>query len=129
MKAKVINKGYTLEVVSWENDGDNYRTKSKTVESLDEAARINKICKELFCSGSNVGNSMNNEADEILIDYVKENQELFPDLKNDDEILDYFEDLGYELMGNSEYYDFRVCESIKITYSPEDIYLETIEFK
>ena len=32
-----IKKGYTLTVTSWENDGDYYNTKSKTVETLEEA--------------------------------------------------------------------------------------------
>jgi hypothetical protein len=43
-----IKKGYTLTVTSWENDGDYYNTKSKTVETLEEwrELRINKILEE-----------------------------------------------------------------------------------
>lgn len=31
-------------------------------------------------------------------------------------------------MGESEFYEFRVCESCTVTYSPEDIYLDIVEF-
>jgi hypothetical protein len=34
---KIINKGYTLTVVSWENDADNYKTISKTVQTKEES--------------------------------------------------------------------------------------------
>ena len=33
----VVKKGYTLEVTSWENDGDNYRTEFKTVQGTASA--------------------------------------------------------------------------------------------
>ena len=47
-KIKVINKGYTLTVVSWENDGDNYNTKSKIVDSKEKAKAyydLMQLCK------------------------------------------------------------------------------------
>jgi hypothetical protein len=43
-----INKGYTLTVVSWENDADYYQTKSKTVDTLEEAKvwyEMMQLCK------------------------------------------------------------------------------------
>lgn len=131
MKSKVINKGYTLEVVSWENDGDNYKTKFKTVDSIEEASKLVKICNEVFTSCNNgdggVGNSMDGESNHVLLEYVEENKKLFPGLVEEDAILNYFRDVSYGLMGGSECYDFRICESVKVTYSPEDIYLEVIE--
>ena len=72
---KVINKGYTITVVSWENDGDNYKTKSITVETIEEARVIHKICKELFML-YDVGNSMNNEAKPIIKEYLQYNPEI-----------------------------------------------------
>lgn len=139
-KEKVINKGYTLKIVSWENDGDYYKTKFKTVETLDEAKRIYDMCTKLFCSETNgkggVGNSMDGECQDVIIDYVKANIELFDDeyakaLKEEDEdtIFDWIRDEAYNLMGASAFYDFRVCESCSCTYSPEDIEVEVIEFK
>jgi len=122
-KKLFLKKGYTIEVVSWENDGDNYRTKRKTIELKEDALIIYKICKELFMDGCNnqasIGNSMDGEANSIISEYIEKNPEL---LLTKDKI----NNLGYELMGGSEYYDFRVCESVEIVYSPEDILLEII---
>ena len=117
---KVINKGYTITVVSWENDCDNYRTQSKTVETLEEVQLIHKICKELFML-NDVGNSINGEAIGIIKEYIKNN----PILKLS---FDYISGLEWELMGSSEHHDFRVCESVSVVYSPEDIYLEEVNF-
>ena len=131
---KIINKGYTLHDTSWENDGDNYRTKSKTVPTKEEAEYLHKIFTELFKSCNNgeggVGNSMEGEENQTILDYVNEHKNIFTDLSGEDEdgILGYFDDLSYQLMGGSEFYDFRVCESVVVTYSPEDVYLETINF-
>ena len=47
-QTKIASKGYTIEVVSWENDGDFYQTQRMTVETESEARKIQKICKELF---------------------------------------------------------------------------------
>lgn len=131
MKQIVVNKGYTLKVVSWENDGDNYSTIFKTVDTIEEAIKLAKICKELFESGSNtkkcVGNSMDGEGDKILLDYVEVNRNLFPDLNDEDDIIEYFKDIADSLMSSSEFYDFRVCDSVSITYSTEDIMVENID--
>lgn len=131
---KVIKKGYTLTIISWENDGDNYRTKSKTVQTREEAEKLFKICSTVFksCNNNNggVGNSMNGRADYVIINFVEENPEMFSELidMKEDSIIEYFNDIGYELMGGSEYYNFRVCESCSVTYSPEDVYLQEITF-
>ena len=126
MKTKVINKGFTITVVSWENDGDSDATNSITVLDLEEARKINKICKELFKSYNDeeggIGNSMDGEADDVIADYIEDNPEL-------NLSVDYINNIASDLMGGgSDCYDYRVCESVKITYSPEDIYLEEIIF-
>jgi len=134
LKKKVINKGYTLEITSWENDGDYCRTKTKTVETFEEVAKLLQICTTLFKSCNNrdggVGNSMEGASNWVLLEYVEDHPDLFPELdpNNEYEISDYFVNLAYELMGASESYDFRVCESVVVTYSPEDIYSEEIKF-
>lgn len=141
MKKLIIKKGYTIEVTSWENDGDNYRTKSHTVETIEEAKKIYKICTKLFISGSNnktsIGNSIDNEYSDRIITFINKYPELFTDLnidslnkdaeeENYDIIEDYFRDLAYTLMGSSEYYNYRVCDQCDVLYSPNDIYLEKI---
>lgn len=122
---KVINKGYTITVVSWENDGDNYRTEEKTVETKEEAAKINFICKKLFVcchdNESGIGNSMDRESDDIIKNFIKNNPQL-------NLTVDYINDLAIRLMGGSEYYDYRICECCTTVYSSEDIYLEEINF-
>lgn len=75
MKKKVISKGYTVEVTSWENDGDNYRTKTCTYETLEEASAVKHMCDNLFQAcydEETVGNKMWDEMDEcdwIIVKY------------------------------------------------------------
>jgi len=131
---KVISKGYTLEVTSWENDGDNNRTQHKTVDTIEEAKRLHTICTTLFKSRSyregGIGNSMDGEGYNTILKYVEKNKDLFPELEGEDDdfIIDHILHLAHELMGGSEYYDCRVCQSVIVTYSPEDVYLEEIKF-
>tara|TARA_Y100000588_G_scaffold170332_1_gene184136 strand:- start:7127 stop:7657 length:531 start_codon:yes stop_codon:yes gene_type:complete len=173
-KVKFVSKGYTLEVVSWENDGDNYRTKHLTVETKDEALAVKHLCENLFQSNYDpltIGNKMDDEAEECMLiaaRYLLENPFLLSlnketkkpqdlekeirleyekELKDDSslkweellpEYLEQKEDLvgewwdsilsgyNYKLLGGSEYYFSRVCDSVKILYSPEDVYLEEV---
>ena len=120
-QVKVACKGYTIEVVSWENDGDNYRTQRMTVATKEEALKIKKICKDLFKTGGEfgVGNSMDGEGQPLILAYMKSNPEM-------ELTTGYINDCKYELMGGSEYYDFRVCESVQVTYLPEDVFAEEI---
>jgi hypothetical protein len=125
-KIKVVEKGYTITVVSWENDGDYYQTNTMTVQTEEEARKIAKLCNELFISCTNgeggIGNTCHDEdeeANETINDYIENNPELG---LTRDEIIE----LDYKLCGSSEDYIYRVCESVTVTYSPEDIYLEKI---
>ena len=76
---KIVNKGYTISVTSWENDGDNYATKSLTVETIKEAQNIHKLCTELFQDGCNneigIGNSTGDYSYRIQ-PYIDNNPEL-----------------------------------------------------
>lgn len=47
---KIVEKGYTLEVTSWENDGDSYKTQFQTFESKEEALIICNLLKDLLTS-------------------------------------------------------------------------------
>ncbi len=80
---KVINKGYTVEVVSWENDGDNYRTKTKTYKTKEEAIAVKHMCDNLFKSATNngggIGNLMDYETTEaytVILNYFADNPTL-----------------------------------------------------
>jgi hypothetical protein len=136
-KRKVINKGYTLEIRSWENDGDLNSIKKVTYEDKELAIEIAKMCQNLFCSkndkGNGIGNTLNGDENEVfseIVNYVNEHPLLLQgDEIKEENIPEYIMEMyNDELLGYSEYYYSRVCESVKITYSPEDIYLEEIEF-
>lgn len=139
-KIKIISQGYTLSVTSWENDGDNYKTESITLEDKELAIAVAKMCKELFVSSNNgeggIGNMMeedDKEAREVILPYMKAHTELYPKIRNnkkisDDTLVDICMEYNSNLMGGSEYYYSRVFDSATLTYSPEDVYLETIEF-
>jgi len=88
MNKRVIKKGYTLEVVSWENDGDNYQTKLETFSSKEEAIALKEMCKKLFISSDNreggIGNLMdyeNKKAYLIIVKYLFKNPTIL-NLKN-----------------------------------------------
>ena len=121
MQEKVVSKGYTFKVKSYENDGDNYATNFYTVESLEEAKLINHICKNLF---PEVGNTMDGESGKIVKRYIKENFNLFDSIESP---IDFIFDLSSELLGSSDCYDFRVLNDFKILYSDIDIFVEQIE--
>lgn len=137
MKKKVINKGYTISVTSWENDGDNYRTESQTFDSKEEVAKMYKICAELFISCNNrkggIGNTNEGdeeEANKTILEWLEKNPTFFDNQEDADKegLINDIMEINYKLMGSSEYYYSRVFESASIIYSPEDVYLEEIVF-
>lgn len=134
---KVINKGYTLTVTSWENDGDNYNTLSKTVATKEEAKAwydMMQLCVNL----GDIDEGFTDEQSQRVVDFVENNELIFQrdildEIKEEDddvtvELEDWFCEMVSELLDSSEYYRIRVMESCVITYSPEDIYLEEIKF-
>lgn len=140
---KVINKGYTLTVTSWENDGDNYNTKSLTVDSIEEAKsyyNLMQLCKSKnskrekgIMSFGNMTDEFNISQTNFIISFLTDNSVLLSNFDNDcdkdeDFYLDAFQELIYHLLGSSEYYTCRVMESCIVTYSKEDIYVEEIKF-
>ena len=138
MKKKVVSKGYTITVVSWENDGDNYNTNSLTVDSLTKAKALHELM--MLCRSENnrrdgaigLGNSMgfNARQNQAIIDVFKNNPVLYENQRivNDDSYLHLFSDIRYELLGPSEYYACRVMDSCTVTFSDKDIYVERIDF-
>ena len=136
---KVINKGYTLTVVSWENDGDYYSTHSKTVQTLEEAKvwwEMMQLCKSKSGNELNLVNSyggFNKKQIEVASDFIKKHHKiLVPDDNieehNEVDLSYWFCDIAGELLSRSEDYACRVAESCVITYSSEDIYVEEIKF-
>ena len=140
----LLKKGYTLEVVTWENDGDNYETNFQTFESKEEALKVSYILKNVFVSINNgqggVGNSSERDVEEVecIIEEFHEKLDIF----TEDELstirsitwskypmTHVIRDKYRELLGYTEWYLFRVFESARILYTPEDIKVEVIEIK
>ena len=140
---KVISKGYTLEVTSWENDGDNYNTNSIVVEKKEMAEALYQMCKVLFQS-ENAKNSKgigNSSGDNSVLSKIAEFIKQYPilmdeeqvreliEIEDEDEELEFYEEIcsnwKYKLLGSSDYY-CRVAETTTVTYSPEDIFVEQI---
>lgn len=136
MKKKIIKKGYTLEVTSWENDADNYRTIKYTTEDKELAKELVDLCEKVFVSINNgaggIGNACDREKNQvkaILIPYMKKRPKLYEKevIKDDDHLYDIGIEWAYELMGGSEWYICRVMESVTVTYSDKDISLKTLK--
>lgn len=136
MSKLIQEKGYKIEVVSWENDGDNYRTEYMIEECKETAIAIARLARDLFASENDrenpggIGNSYGDSNDKIL-DYFRKNPFLIKDEDAEEDTIDFVTELADQLMGYTEHYDYRVCEEVNLTYTPVDIYdtqVTTIEF-
>jgi hypothetical protein len=131
----VVNKGYTLTVVSWENDGDHYNTKSKTVDTKEEAEalyNLMQMCKSENRVGGGLGNAcdFSSRQKQAIIDFFKSNPILVGEdgVDEDDDYIELFYDYSYSLLGGSEWYVCRVMETCTVTYSTDTISVEEIKF-
>ncbi len=130
-KKLIHPKGYQLHVTSWENDGDNYRTKTLNIQTLEEAKAYKHICENLFQSKSRSVKAIGNftegneeKVEERILAYIDEYPDYF---QIDADPYDLILDIANECMGSSDFYICRVCESVEITYSEEDIWVQTIK--
>lgn len=139
MREKIFNKGYTVEVVSWENDGDYYATNRQTYPTKEEALAVKHMAETLWDTyyDSKYGvASMTNydcieEYYERIHKYFLENDNLlqFCKLSTQDSAENIYDGtLHYkDLLGSSEDYLCRVCDSVKVYYSEEDIYVRVCD--
>jgi hypothetical protein len=130
----VVKKGYTVSVTSWENDGDNYATNTKTYDDKEYALAVLQLCKKVFASCNNgdggVGNMNDGSyegASEIILKYVTENPTVLQGETDPERFVDIVMDINYYLMGSCEYYYSRVFDNGFVFYSPEDVKCEKIE--
>jgi len=143
-KHKIVSKGYTLTVVSWENDGDYYNTQSITVQTLEEAKvwyEMMQLCKSKNSRSKDIvylGNTyeeFSNAQINVIKDFITNNLEILvpgeniESFEDQDDFVDCFRDLSGRLLGYSEYFACRVMESCIVTYSDEDIYVETLNLE
>ena len=132
---KILSKGYTLTVTSWENDGDNYQTNSLTFDQREEAVMFLEACRLCRSTNNNpkgvygLGNMCDEyELTENHINMIKGFFKKYNQTIEDEEyILDEFNGYIEELMDCSEFYLFRVFESATLYYSAEDMYVDLID--
>lgn len=146
-----MKKGYHLEVTSWENDADHYNTTRTTYDNKEDALKDAHLCKYLFASKNRtkdadirgVGNTHEYdwpEAKKYILDYQErfkyfsdeDLSEIPSDLsekERNDWMIGWFQDVASEHMGSSDFYQFRVCESVELTYIPGDVTADIIEVK
>lgn len=128
-----IKAGYKIEVTSWENDGDNYLTKSKEGLTKEQTQFYIDICNLMSGDFGNMYDPNESEkvglytaVADILLKYKCIILELFNDIDFTD--LDYvtceeiFFDVHYELFGGGEFYTRRL-HWLTVTYIPLDIEL------
>jgi hypothetical protein len=133
----IIQAGYRVTVTTWENDGDNYNT--KTVEGLteSEAEFIVKLCKIHYSKNAyktvkGFGNMYDPNDTEIekyhaaLQKMLDEHTGDTPEYCDDPEGM---QEYGYKLgLTGGEFYT-RVCENIKVEFIPEQIEIDDVTAK
>lgn len=136
-KQTTIPAGYRLTVTTWENDADNYQTVIKEgIEDINlvkfycELAQLHTSCNDHRRKG--FGNLYEPEEKEIN-DYLEEIDVLikkYPDIEiypgqpvtEADHVSDVIHELG---LSGCEFFT-RVCESIKVEYTPTDIVFNNV---
>lgn len=138
-KTSKIKAGYRIASVSWENDGDHYRTIIKEGIKEEEAKLIGKIGKLMKSRKSGLEN--NYEASEEDLEkghkFYLPTFEKYKDLFSNHDMILYRQDcyaiidyITENITGySSEGYALRVLESMKIEYFPEDVVIEDVTTK
>lgn len=151
---QTIPKGFIVEVSSWENDGDDYETIQKQGVSsayIEVVQRLFPLFKSRCNNKGCFGNTCDGEVDlynlaEAAYDALKnmEQEVVYKVLGYDILALQYeneaipfetFEQAGKavqefvldNITGYSEYYDFRVAETLKVYYLPDDVIIPSVE--
>ena len=138
MAKTIIPAGYRLSVVSWENDGDNYRTEVLEGLTAEQVKFYVAVCK-LFYSENGYsrndktcfGNMYEPSEAELQEAYaaVKQVAESFRGLVATEELDNAIEDpLDFiaKFISYSPDYTTRVFESCKVEYTPCAIILQDV---
>ena len=137
---KVVKKGYTISVTSWENDADNYQTHEFNTKDIIEVMAVVRLAKlhTSYHSSDGVGNSScSSVVPDRIINFMKENLILMKKsgiaLENCSEedrneiMIETFNEISWEIMGSSEDYDYRVYSKHDVIFSKEDIFVDKID--
>lgn len=127
-----IKPGYRITVTSWENDADNYNT--KTLDGLTEHEAgyhvdLLKLIAGSHCNDKTVFGNMYEPRDsevEAFEKAVTEVLEKHKKLEAGYDPLDIAIDMLYVYTGGSEGYLTRVVESIVVEFVPHEIIIEDV---
>lgn len=130
-----IKAGYRITVTSWENDADNYNTKSCDGLSEDQArfhVDLLKLIDGSHCNNNTVFGNMYEPDDEQLEAFEaaaakvleKHNQ-----LDSKYDTLDIAMGIIGDYTGYGEGFYTRVAESIVVEYVPQEIIIEDVSSK
>ena len=152
-----MKPGYLLELTTWENDGDNYKTERLYGLTKDEVKFYVHIANQ-FKSGNQVSGSLGNMPvwsdfntdrrainhnelfDRVIAEWVKAGNyapeewvrvvdDMAPETDDVDDYDYFYEDLLHKIVGQTDYGHWRVFEDFKVYYLPEAIYDISKQFK
>ena len=131
-KELIYSKGLLIETVSWENDGDYYKTTENSVADKEFAIEIVKMLNSLFKSenGNQGEPQIGNTSDdcEERIERYRKNNEYFRDKYSEEDFFEFVDDISENYLDYSEEgYIHRVCEKATLYEIMEDVYLDKIE--
>lgn len=126
-----IPAGYQLQVTSWTNDSDNYNTtihSGLTESDVNFLVDVVKPFKSQHSAGGKFGNndSCTEEVESHIYDcYLKHKDGLSEGYlqwfeETDEDNVDDLSDLAYDLLGRDEYCGWRVLDSYKVFFFPEE---------
>jgi len=141
MKILVQPAGYAITVTSWENDGDNYNTKTCTVAAKQDAQVLYNLAMLIHSQNQNpncFGNMYEPNEHEIqkfaqavaaipgIKDYI---DTIVPEMLDPEYGADYLDvvmDTLYDLgLSCGEFYT-RVAETVTVRYYAEPVYAEDV---
>ncbi len=139
MSKTFFQQGFLLKVVSWENDGDHRSTKMIHYLDKDNAKADQAFCNTLLSSkntdGKGIGNTHEHDSNTNIATKIRQflSDTDYPyfddepdDWVEDDDLVDHFMDVAYDLCGGSDFYKFRVVESVELFEVPEDVVLNYV---
>lgn len=136
-----IPAGYQLHITSWTNDANNYNTTIHEGLNEEDVKFLLDIVKPFRSrhDGGRFGNndSCTNQINEHIFECFKKYpttkfQEYLEGFEQgndpDEEEIDGLSDLAYDLVGHDEYCGWRVFESAKVFFYPEEVKEVTKQF-
>lgn len=120
MTEKIIPQGYILEITTWENDGDAYRTERMEGLTEIEVKLYLAICRGFDCDG--FGNDDRSFEDGPIQKFLEETYKAFG--------LPCNYDIVYDLIGSwADGQFYRVFDHANLYFTPAPITMQQLDAK